>query len=97
MRLLRGVGRFVYDFVVGDDWKIAAAVVGALLVGTLLLVAGAPTPVTVLGTAGLIGAAFTTAMVVDVRIQLARGSRAAGRSTRDDPNGYRRPGTTAPS
>jgi len=65
--LLRGVGRFVYDFVIGDDWKIAAAVVCALLVGVLLTVAGAPAVVTVLGTAGLIGAAFTAAMVLDVR------------------------------
>jgi hypothetical protein len=67
MTLLRGVGRFVYDFVIGDDWKIAAAVVCALLAGVLLAVAGAPSTVTVLGTAGLIGAAFATAMVVDVR------------------------------
>jgi hypothetical protein len=67
MTFLRSVGRFLYDFVVGDDWKIAAGVVGALLVGTLLLVAGVPRVATVLVTAGLIGAAFTAAMVVDVR------------------------------
>jgi hypothetical protein len=71
MTLLRGVGRFVYDFVIGDDWKIATAVVCALLAGVLLAVAGAPPAVTVLGTAGLIGAAFITAMIVDVR----RGTR----------------------
>lgn len=71
MTLLRGVGRFVYDFVIGDDWKIATAVVCALLGGVLLAVAGAPSAVIVLGTAGLIGAAFVTAMVVDVR----RGTR----------------------
>jgi hypothetical protein len=65
--LLRGVGRFVYDFVIGDDWKIAAAVVCALLAGVLLTVAGAPATVTVFGTAGLVGAAFIVAMVVDVR------------------------------
>ena len=40
MRVLRGIDRFVYDFVIGDDWKIAAGVVGSLLVGALLLVAG---------------------------------------------------------
>jgi hypothetical protein len=67
MTLLRGVGRFVYDFVIGDDWKIAAAVVCALLVGVLLAVVGAPSAVTVLGTAGLIGAGFVAVMVVDVR------------------------------
>jgi hypothetical protein len=67
MTVLRGIGRFVYDFVIGDDWKIAAGVVGALLVGALLLVADVRPEVTALVTAGLFGAAFTTAMVVDVR------------------------------
>ncbi|OLE23930.1 MAG: hypothetical protein AUG44_20720 [Actinobacteria bacterium 13_1_20CM_3_71_11] len=67
MRLLRGIGRFAYDFVIGDDWKIAAAVVGALLIGILLLVAGLPPAVTAVVTAGLLGTAFTVAMVVDVR------------------------------
>lgn len=67
MRVLRGVGRFVYDFVIGDDWKIAAGVIGALLVGALLLVADVPSEVTAVVTAGLIGVAFTAAMVVDVR------------------------------
>ncbi len=72
MTVLRGVGRFVYDFVIGDDWKIAAGVVGALLVGALLLVADVPPEVTALVTAGLLGAAFTAAMVVDVRRSLRR-------------------------
>ena len=72
MTVLRGVGRFVYDFVIGDDWKIAAGVVGALLVGALLLVADVPPEVTALVTAGLVGAAFTAAMVVDVRRSVRR-------------------------
>jgi hypothetical protein len=71
MRFLRGVGRFVYDFVIGDDWKIATAVAVALLVGVMVLVAGAPPLATALVTTGLVGGAFTVAMVVDVR----RGSR----------------------
>ena len=72
MTVLRGVGRFVYDFVIGDDWKIAAAVVCAVLVGALLLVADVRPGVTALVTGGLIGAAFTAAMVVDVRRSLRR-------------------------
>ena len=72
MRVLRGIGRFVYDFVIGDDWKIATGVVGALLVGALLLVANVPAGVTAVVTAGLVGAAFTGAMVVDVRRSLPR-------------------------
>jgi hypothetical protein len=36
-----GFGRFWYDFIVGDDWTIAAAVVVALIVTNLLVRAGA--------------------------------------------------------
>ena len=67
MSIVRAIGRFAYDFVIGDDWKIAAAVVSALLVGALLLVAGVPAVPVVLVTAGLLAAAFTAAMVIDVR------------------------------
>jgi len=34
---LIGLGRFWYDFIVGDDWTIAAAVVVALVVTNLLV------------------------------------------------------------
>jgi len=33
---LRGLGRFVYEFVVGDDWRVAAGIVGALVLAALL-------------------------------------------------------------
>jgi hypothetical protein len=44
MRLLRGFGRFWFDFIVGDDWRIALGVVlvlgaGALVVATDAVVA----------------------------------------------------------
>ncbi len=32
MKGLRGFGAFLYDFVVGDDWRIAVAVVLALAI-----------------------------------------------------------------
>jgi hypothetical protein len=67
MRFLRAVGRFGYDFVIGDDWKIAAVVVTALLAGVVLLALGVPATVTVLVTAGLLALGFTAAMVIDVR------------------------------
>ena len=66
MRFRRAVGRFGYDFIIGDDWKIAAAVVTALLAGVVLLAWGVPATVTVLVTAGLVVLGFTTAMVVGV-------------------------------
>jgi hypothetical protein len=44
MRFLRGFGRFWFDFIVGDDWRIALGVVlvlgaGALFVATDAVVA----------------------------------------------------------
>jgi hypothetical protein len=35
MRILRGFLRFWFDFIVGDDWRIAAGVVTVLAVGAL--------------------------------------------------------------
>jgi hypothetical protein len=68
VRLLKGFGRFWYELVIGDDWKIAVVVVGAL--GLTLL--GLATDIISAGAAPVIGAAlvavgFTTTMVIDVR------------------------------
>jgi hypothetical protein len=66
--LLRGFARFWYDFVIGDDWKIAAAVAAVLLAGAALVAAAAlpeRTTAALLG-AGLLGA-FTVALAIDVR------------------------------
>jgi hypothetical protein len=35
MRFARGFGRFWYDFIVGDDWRIAAAVAIVLSAGAV--------------------------------------------------------------
>ena len=35
MRFLRGFGRFWFDFIVGDDWRIALGVVVVLGIGAL--------------------------------------------------------------
>jgi hypothetical protein len=67
MRLLRGFGRFWYDFVIGDDWKVAAAVLAALAVAGVLVVAGVPAPVLAPLAAGLVAVAFLTALAVDTR------------------------------
>ncbi len=37
MRFLIGFGRFWWDFIVGEDWKIAAGVAAVLAVGALLV------------------------------------------------------------
>jgi hypothetical protein len=68
VRIVKGFARFWYDFIVGDDWKIAAAVVVALLGSALMMsltAVGAGWPPAVAGAA--IFAAFTLSLVVDVR------------------------------
>ena len=68
MSFVKGFGQFWYDFIVGDDWKIAAAVVTALVIGAVIAA----------GTTGdaswlpplvgvLVVVAFTVSLVVDVR------------------------------
>jgi hypothetical protein len=37
MRFLRGFGRFWFDFIVGDDWRIALGVVLVLGAGALVV------------------------------------------------------------
>ena len=71
MRFVKGFGQFWYDFIIGDDWKVAAAVVAALGSGLVLLVAGVPEAAVAVLTALLLGAAFTIALVIDVRARQA--------------------------
>lgn len=62
-RGLRAFGAFWWDFIVGDDWRVAVGVVLALVVTGLLAHRGAPAwwvlPVAVLGilTASVLSAA----------------------------------------
>ena len=37
IRFVRGFGRFWWDFIVGDDWRIAAGVVVVLTAGALVV------------------------------------------------------------
>jgi hypothetical protein len=62
MRFVRGFARFWWDFVVGDDWRIAAGVVTVLAAGALL-VAETDVPdwlVAVLAAAGIALVAVTS-------------------------------------
>jgi uncharacterized membrane protein YfcA len=66
VKFVKAFFRFWYDFIIGDDWKIAAAVVIVLLAGALAVIAG------VGGTALLppllaigLGVAFTTSLLID--------------------------------
>jgi hypothetical protein len=68
MNFLRGFGQFWYDFIVGDDWKLAAVVALVVAIGAALVAAGyAGTLLVVLLGIGL-AVAFTLAMIVDVQL-----------------------------
>jgi hypothetical protein len=71
-RLVAGFGRFCWEFVVGDDWRIAAGVVAVLAAGAVVVASGAldDEVVTVLVGAGI-------ALVATVSIVL--GARRAAR------------------
>ena len=68
MKALKAFGRFWYDFIIGDDWKIAVAVVSALVVLGLVMASGrlGDTALAVLGGV-LIVAFFAASLAVDTR------------------------------
>ena len=65
---IRGFGRFWYDFLIGDDWKIAAAVGITLVIGAAVLLAFSPPDLvfTPIMGAGLM-VAFVVALRTDTR------------------------------
>lgn len=69
MGFLRGFGQFWYDFIIGDDWKIAAAVSVVLLIGAVCVIGGLSeaallAPLLAMGVA----LSFVAALLVDVRL-----------------------------
>jgi hypothetical protein len=68
MRFVRAFGKFWYDFLIGDDWKVAAAVLVVLGIGAVLVLAGLGgsallAPALAIG----LGTAFVVALLIDVR------------------------------
>lgn len=68
MRLLLAIGRFWYDFVIGDDWKVAAFV-AAVLAAVAGLAAADVVDGRVLAVVGavLLMAGFSAGVVWDAR------------------------------
>ena len=68
MTFLKAFGQFWYDFIIGDDWKIAVAVVVALGVLLTVMKAGllGDTGLTLLGGAFIV-VAFAISLAIDVR------------------------------
>jgi hypothetical protein len=68
MRILRALGLFWYELLVGDDWKIAVSVIVALAVSAVLLTqTGASDHVVAIVGVVLLVAAFSVSLVLDVR------------------------------
>jgi hypothetical protein len=67
MRFLRSFGQFWYDFIVGDDWKIAAGVVVALavLLAAVKLHPFGDAGLTLLGGVAVM-VAFAVSLLIDV-------------------------------
>jgi hypothetical protein len=68
VKFLKAFGQFWYDFIIGDDWKIAVAVVLALLVLFVTMKADVlgDTALTLLGGAAVV-VAFAISLALDVR------------------------------
>jgi hypothetical protein len=66
MTILRAVGRFFYDFLIGDDWRITAGVIVALLVGRLLATTLSPGAAAVT-TGALVVASFVLNLLFGTR------------------------------
>jgi hypothetical protein len=68
MGFIRGFGQFWYDFIIGDDWKIAVAVALTLALGAVvLLTANLPEGALTAGVGVVLMAAFVTALKLDLR------------------------------
>ncbi len=68
MSVLVALRNFVIDLVIGDDPKIAVAVVVSLALAASLMVAGvvSPSSIAVVGAAAVV-VAFTVSLIVDTR------------------------------
>jgi hypothetical protein len=68
MKYIKAFGEFWYDFIIGDDWKIAVAVViaVALTVAALKAKLFGDHGLAILG-AVLVVVAFATSLAIDVR------------------------------
>ncbi|TDD29810.1 hypothetical protein E1218_03345 [Kribbella turkmenica] len=68
MKFLKAFAQFWYDFIIGDDWKIAVAVVLALCVTLVAMATGAlgDTALTLLGGVAIV-VGFAISLAIDVR------------------------------
>jgi hypothetical protein len=70
MKIATAFFQFWYDFIIGDDWKIAVAVLTVLLTGALVVLAGVGdaaviAPLLAIG----LGAAFAVSLLIDANVR----------------------------
>ncbi|MFN8221922.1 MAG: hypothetical protein U0R50_01590 [Gaiellales bacterium] len=74
MRALQAFGRFWWDFVIGEDWRIAAGVTAILALGAVLVAADVSDTVVTL-TIGALLLAFVSATIVATGLRARRARR----------------------
>jgi hypothetical protein len=67
MSWVRAFFGFWYDFIVGDDWRIAAGVVGVLALGALGVATGLGSPALAVALLGGLIAIFALPILLDGR------------------------------
>jgi uncharacterized MnhB-related membrane protein len=68
MKFVKGFGEFWYDFLIGDDWKIAVAVLIVLCGGLAVVLSGDYTAKVLTPILGVfVAIAFSIALAIDVR------------------------------
>jgi hypothetical protein len=75
VRFVIGFGRFWWDFIVGDEWRIAAGVVSSLGVGAILVSTTAVSD-------ALISILVTAAIIAAVTVSITGAAREARSSSR---------------
>ncbi len=70
MRFLKGFGQFWYDFIVGDDWKIAFAIGLTIVLGAVIAWVSATNADWI---APLMGVALALAFVISLTVDVRRG------------------------
>jgi hypothetical protein len=67
MKVIKAIGMFIYDFIIGDDWKIAASVAVVLVIGGFLAVGGANPLILTPLLALAVAAAFVIVLFIDTK------------------------------
>jgi len=68
MRFVKGFGQFWYDFIIGDDWKIAFAIGLVIAIGAVIASVSAADAGWIARTMGVaLALAFVIGLVIDVR------------------------------